>query len=281
MSLKDFSEKYASYNQAVKNIFCDQKDHQNPYGIDTNLFQDLENALKNLESLEEKEVLNVVKEYSCLKQPEKHTKAVFPEQVDSVLHFELYEDFLIYHVGDGKPENEEDSDLEGFNFSTISYSLGQNRDKQNENTNAIFEEFGSENLKGVTGKDITWWTWTEGLNEVNYDKDPIILSKNLGLSEKKIKLLSKKSACLVEIKIDKNAFETKHDCCFFRPTGLESFEKNTKFRPNRKKDECYGRTINPEDQPILPEVVNRSIAYLELDSQKISITNIYTHERNI
>lgn len=238
------------FAQAVENVYQDLYSKEgNPHG---NLKPELVKALDGCCD-GDRELVEVIDEHCCHRFPALHCQS--RAAADTVKRVMSLSDFIQYHrLGTGAA-NESEMGVYRRLYATVEA-----------------ESISVVSMSGSTGppERPCWWTFDEP--EVSPPEDGKTLVEQLALSEE-AKDLAKSDDRVITLELPSGEVE------MFKPTSLEGFEEDTRFRPELTGSP-FGRT-QPARQGLdgRPELVSRSVRYQELREDLILELKVLPYEK--
>ncbi len=247
-ALENLKTAIPEMSQAVDNIITDRRTDENPFGISKKLEQSADKDLKNGNELEK-----VVFSHHFLNRPDLHMEVDI--DAENIRHVMSCQVFKQWHLGDGSFT----SGSELADNDCLEDLLGP-FDPDAGNILATGPCHPTQ-LTGVSGRPdaSVWWCWSE--DDKPYSDTGEMYMADLALLDDEI-LQAELDGIVVELELNRE----KHPGELYRPTGLDSFIPNARFRPNTNSTEPFGRT-----HPIPPsietkgcaEAVNQPIRYAD------------------
>ncbi len=259
-ALEDLKSSNPKMSHAVDNIAGDRRTRANPHGISADLEKSADKELENGGELE-----NVVLSHHFLNRPDLHVEADI--DADRIRHVMSCQIFKRWHLGDGSytsgSELADDAVLEDL-LGPLDHDAG--------NILAAGPCHPTR-LQGVSGRQgaSVWWCWRK--DGKPYSNSGEMYMADLALLDNEIDQ-AERDGMAVELELNRE----KHPGKLYRPTGLDAFIRNARFRPNTDSPERFGRThpIQPSTETKgLPEAVNGPIQYADdlPDDAEIRITS--------
>jgi len=265
--IERLADKKPNMKQAVRNVKKDCQDNGNPHGnIKETVTESICKGCAGYSRDETAHLLDILNIHQSINSPELYTPAPSPHDNEPLRHVRSLTSFVAYHmIGRIPGEYDDLSDRKHYNEYI--------RERFDRNGNEI--ELEIEELNGTIGSsenNLAWWTFyrdgKDGAKGLPTNCETYMMELALGEHE-----LNQIKEDKIGVEVSVNVKDLKHK--LYKPTALDSFEPDTRFRPELS-GLPYGLTCPQEDglNP-RPELVSRRVRYPEdIDADNVRIKKL-------